>query len=106
MRFPITSIAKLLMQIAVLTPAVNDSIDKIRQLIDSVRKRGSGAQDQLDDLKRAMELQDTLNKEMNDQLKLINSVLENVQKSLKILGATTAGIGLIALVALIVAVVK
>lgn len=38
--------------------------------------------------------------------KLVSSVLENVQKSLKIWGVTTAGIGLLALIALIVAIVK
>jgi hypothetical protein len=50
MTFPITSIARLLMQLAILTPAVNDSIDKVRHLIDTIRKPGAGTQNQIDDL--------------------------------------------------------
>ena len=38
MTFPIASIAKFLMQLANLTPAVNDSIDRVRHLIDTIRK--------------------------------------------------------------------
>lgn len=106
MTFPITLIAKLLMQLAMLTPEVNESVDKIRRLIDTIRKPGAGTQSQLDDLKKAIELQAAVNKEMNDKLKLIETVLQTVQKSLKILAVTGAGVGLIALVALVVAVVK
>jgi predicted PurR-regulated permease PerM len=106
MTFPITSIAKLLMQLAIITPTVNNSIEKIRQLIDTIRKPGAGTLNQLEDLKKAIELQATVNKEMNDKLKLIETVLQTVQKSLKILAVTGAGVGLIALLALIVAVVK
>jgi predicted PurR-regulated permease PerM len=106
MTFPITSIAKLLMQLAIITPSVNNSIEKIRQLIDTIRKPGAGTLNQLEDLKKAIELQATVNKEMNDKLKLIETVLQTVQKSLKILAVTGVGVGLIALLALIVAVVK
>jgi predicted PurR-regulated permease PerM len=106
MMFPITAIAKLLIQLATITPAVNVSIEKIRQLIDTIRKPGAGTQNQLDDLKKAIELQAAVNKEMNDKLKLIETVLQTVQKSLKILAVTGVGVGLIALVALVVAVVK
>jgi hypothetical protein len=38
MTFPIASIAKFLMQLAILTPAVNDSIDRVRHLIETIRK--------------------------------------------------------------------
>ena len=106
MTFPITSIAKLLIQLATITPTVNESIDKTRKLIDTIRKPGAGTQNQLDDLKKAIELQATVNKEINDKLKLIETVLQTVQKSLKILAVTGAGVGLIALVALGVAVVN
>jgi len=106
MTFPITAIAKLLIQLATITPTVNSSIEQIRRLIDTIRKPGTGTQNQLDDLKKAIELQAAVNKEMNDKLKLIETVLQTVQKSLKILVVTGACVGLIALVALVVAVVK
>jgi len=106
MIFPITAIAKLLIQLATVTPAVNVSIEQIRQLVETIRKPGAGTQNQLDDLKKALELQAAVNQEMNDKLKLIETVLQTVQKSLKILAVVAAGVGLIALVALVVAVVK
>ena len=51
-------------------------------------------------------LQFTINKEINDKLRLIETVLQTIQKSLKILAVTGAGVGLIALLALVVSVVK
>ena len=106
MTFPITSIAKLLMQLAILTPAVNDSIDKVRHLIDTIRKPGAGTQNQIDDQKKAIELQSLVNKEINDKLRLIETVLQTIQKSLKILAVTGPGVGLIALLAMVVSVIK
>lgn len=104
--FPITAIAKLLIQLASVTPAVNVSIEQIRHLVETIRKPGAGTQNQLDDLKKALELQAAVNKEINDKLKLIETVLHTVQKSLKVLAVVAAGVGLIALLALVVAVVK
>ena len=104
--FPMTAIAKLLLQLATITPAVNVSIEQTQRLVDTIRKPGAGTQNQLDDLKKAIELQAAVNKELNDKLKLIETVLQTVQKSLKILAVTAVGVGLIALVALVVAVVK
>ena len=89
--FPITTIAKLLIQLATITPAVNVSIEQIRQLVETIRKPGAGTQNQLDDLKKALELQAAVNKEINDKLKLIETVLHTVQKSLKILAVIGSG---------------
>ena len=94
------------MQLAILTPAVNDPIDKVRHLIDTIRKPGAGTQNQIDDQKKAIELQSLVNKEINDKLRLIETVLQTIQKSLKILAVTGAGVGLIALLALVVSVIK
>lgn len=106
MMFPITAIAKLLLQLATITPAVNVSIEQTRRLVETIRKPGAGTQSQLDDLKKALELQAAVNKEINDKLKLIETVLLTVQKSLKILAAAAAGVGVIALVALVIALVQ
>ncbi len=106
MAFPITSIAKLLLQLATLTPAVNSSVEKIRELIETVRKPGAGTQNRLDDLHKAIELQAAVNKEMNDKLKLIETVLQTVQKSLKTMIVAGAIVGFIAVAALVVAIVK
>jgi hypothetical protein len=93
------------MQLAILTPAVNDSIDKVRHLIDTIKKPEAGTQNQIDDQK-AIELQSLVNKKINDKLRLIETVLQTIQKSLKILAVTGAGVGLIALLALVVSVIK
>jgi predicted PurR-regulated permease PerM len=106
MALPITSIAKLLLQLATLTPAVNSSVEKIRELIETVRKPGAGTQNRLDDLQKAIELQAAVNKEMNDKLKLIETVLQTVQKSLKTMVIAGAIVGFIAVAALVVAIVK
>ena len=103
---PIASIAKLLIRLATITPVANDSIDNIRKLIDTVRRPGAGTQNLLDDLKKAIELQLIVNREITNKLNLIGTVLQTVQKSLKVLAVTAAGIGLIAIVALVVALLK
>ena len=106
MMLPIAVIAKLLIQLATITPVANDSIDRIRKLIDTVRKPGAGTQSQLDDLNKAIELQLIVNREIADKLNLIGTVLQTMQKSLKILTVTVAGVGLIAVSALLVALLK
>ena len=103
---PIASIAKLLIRLATLTPVANDSIDNLRKLIDTVRKPGAGAQNQLDELKKAIELQLIVNREITNKLTLIGTVLQTLQKSLKILAVTIAGVGLIAVAALVLALLK
>src|SRR5690242_11475964 len=105
MAYSISSITKLLMQIALITPEINNSFDKIGQLITTIRKPGE-TQKQLDDLKNAIELQAIVNNEINDKLKLIETVLQSVQKSLKSLAVTGAAVGLIAVLALLISVVK
>lgn len=102
MALPILQITKLLTQLTVLAPVATDGIDKIRKLVETIR-RGGGSTVKLDDLKQAIELQNSVNKEVDDQLRIIESVLENVQKSLKVLAFTTGVIGIVAVVALVVA---
>jgi predicted PurR-regulated permease PerM len=100
------AITKLLAQLALFAPAITQAVDKLRELIETLRKPGAGTQKQLDDLKQAIELQDTVNKKINDELRIIRSVLEHVQQSLKVLAYAALGIGLVALVALYFAVAK
>ena len=102
MALPILQITKLLTQLTVLAPVATDGIDKIRKLVETIR-RGGGSTVKLEDLKQAIELQNSVNKEVDDKLRIIESVIENVQKSLKVLAFTTAGIGIVAVVALVVA---
>ena len=106
MALPILQIAKLLGQLTTVWPVVTDGVDKIRKLVETVRNGDGNTTKQLDALRQAIELQSAVNRKVDDQLQIIESVLENVQKSLKVLAFTGAGIGLAAVAALLVAILK
>lgn len=106
MALPILTIARLLGQLTTIGPVVTDGVDKIRKLVETIRKGDGNTARQLEALKQAMELQSAVNKKVEDQLQIIESVLKNMQKSLKILAFTGAGIAIVAVAALLVAIVK
>lgn len=106
MALPILQIAKLLAELTVIAPVVSDGVDKIRKLVETVRKGDANTAKQIDALRQAIELQSAVNKKMDDQLRIIESVLEKVQKSLKILAFTGAAVGVLAITALVLAVLK
>jgi hypothetical protein len=106
MALPLLQIAKLLAQLATIGPVVNEGADRIRKLVETVRKGDGNTAKQLEALRQAVELQSAVNKKVDDQLQIIESVLMNVQKSLKILTFTSAIIGILAVAALATAVLK
>ena len=106
MALPLLQIAKLLGQLTVIGPVVTDGVDKIRKLVETVRNGEGNTTKQLDALRQAVELQSAMNKKVDDQLRIVESVLANVQKSLKILTFTSAGIGVVAVIALVLAILK
>jgi predicted PurR-regulated permease PerM len=106
MALPIVQIAKLLGQLTTVGPVVTDGVDKIRKLVETVRNGDGNTTKQLEALRQAIELQSAVNRKVDDQLQIIESVLENVQKSLKVLAFTSAGIGLMAVAAVAVAILK
>lgn len=106
MALPILQIAKLLAELTVIAPVVSDGVDKIRKLVETVRKGDANTAKQIDALRQAIELQSAVNKKMDDQLRIIESVLDKVQKSLKILAFTGAVVGVLAITALVLAVLK
>ena len=106
MALPIVQIAKLLGQLTVIGPVVTEGVDKIRKLVETIRKTDGNIGKELETLKQAVELQSGVNKKVEDQLQIIESVLKNVQKSLKVLAFVSVGMGVVALGALAVAVLK
>lgn len=106
MALPLLQIAKLLAQLATIGPVVNEGADRIRKLVETVRKGDGNTAKQLEALRQAVELQSAVNKKVDDQLQIIESVLTNVQKSLKILTFTSVIIGILAIAALATAVLK
>jgi hypothetical protein len=106
MPFPVSQIAKLLGQLAMLATGATDGVDKINRLIEAIRRANGGAAKQLDDLKQAVILQSAVNDKMENQLRIIESVLDRVQKSLKLLAFVIAAIGVLAAIALFLALRK
>jgi hypothetical protein len=89
MALPLLQIARLLAQLTTVGPVVTEGADKIRRLVDSLRRGDGDGPKHLEALRQAVELQSTVNKKLEDQLQIIESVLANVQKSLKILTITS-----------------
>lgn len=106
MALPILQIAKLLGQLTMIGPVVTEGVDKMRKLVESIRKGDGNTTKELEALKQAIELQSAFNKRVDDQLRLIESVLNNVQKSLKILAFSSAVICVVAVTALVLAMMK
>jgi hypothetical protein len=106
MALPILQIAKLLAQLTVIAPVVGDGVDKIRKLVETARQTDSNAAKELEALKRAIELQSTVNRKIDEQLRIIESVLQRIQKSLKILAVTSAILAVLAMTALLAAVLR
>ena len=106
MALPILQIARLLAELTVIAPVMSDGVDKIRKLVETVRRGDSSTGKQLEALEQAIELQSAVNKKMDERLRLIESVLGKIQKSLKVLALTSAGIGIVALTALAIAILK
>lgn len=106
MALPLLQIARLLAQLTTIGPVVTEGADKIRKLVDTLRRGDADTAKNLEALRQAVELQSAVNKKVEDQLQIVESVLANVQKSLKILAITSAGAALLAIAALATAILK
>ena len=100
MALPVLVIAKLINQLGFLLPPTVELVKKIGGLIQG-RGGNTSVNSRLDDLQKAIELQNSLNGQLSSQLQIVQSVLKNVQKSLKILSAAVILIGFISIVAIL-----
>jgi len=106
MALPILQIARLLGQLTSIGPVVTDGVDKIRKLVEIIRKSDGNNREQVEALKQAIELQSAVNRKVEDQLQIVESVLKNVQRSLKIIALSSTAIGIVAVAALVAAILK
>lgn len=106
MALPLLQIARLLAQLTTVGPVVTEGADKIRRLMESLRRSDGDNAKQWEALKQAAELQSAVNKKVDDQLQIIESLLANVQKSLKILMLTSVTAIILALAALFTAMAR
>ena len=95
MPLPLMKIGPLIQQLIKLIKAAEPIIGYITTKI----KDGSN-------LKEAVELQAGALKSLEEQLKVVQSVLTNIQKSLQIWALATTGLGIVSVLALIVAMAK
>ena len=72
MALPILQIAKLLAELTVIAPVVSDGVDKIRKLVETVRKGDANTAKQIDALRQAIELQSSVNKKWMISCELLN----------------------------------
>lgn len=105
MALPLLQITRLLAQLTTVGPVVTEGADKIRRLVETLRRNNGDTVKQLEGLKQAAELQSAVNKKVDDQLQIIESLLAKVQQSLKILTLISVAAALLALAALIAAMV-
>ena len=103
MALPLLQIAKLLAQLTTVGPVVTEGADKVRRLVETLRRSDGDSVRQFEALRQTAELQSAVNKKVDDQLQIIESVLANVQKSLKILTVMSATAAVLAFAALAVA---
>jgi hypothetical protein len=100
MALPLLQIAKLLAQLTTVGPVVTEGADKVRKLVETLRRSDADTAKKLDALRQAVELQSAMNRKVEDQLQIIEAVLANMQKSLKILTFTSATAAILAIAAL------
>jgi hypothetical protein len=87
--------APLIGRLANLIGIAEPVIDKVIKVIGDRR-----------DLRQAVELQASALKTLDDEMKIVKAILENIQKSLKILAVAIAAVGFISVLAIAIALTK
>jgi predicted PurR-regulated permease PerM len=104
MAFNLPVIIKLVKQLGVLLIGSAPLIEGIKGFIPKDDKRKDS--ERLNDLEEAMSMQSNLNEQYENQMKVVQSTLEKVEKSLKILVYVSTGAAVLAFVAIIIAILK
>jgi hypothetical protein len=87
--------APLIGRLANLIGIAEPVIDKVIKVIGDRR-----------DLRQAVELQASALKTLDDEMKIVKAILENIQKSLRILTVAIAAVGVISALAIAIALTK
>jgi hypothetical protein len=87
--------APLIGRLANLIGIAEPVIDKVIKVIGDRR-----------DLRQAVELQASALKTLDDEMKIVKAILENIQKSLRILAVAIAAVGVISVLAIAIALAK
>lgn len=101
MAFNLPVIIKLVKELGVLFGVSTPLIEGIKGIIKNDKRKDS---ERLNDLERVMSMQATLNEQYENQMKIVQSTLEKVEKSLKVLTYISMGAVVLAFTAIIVAI--
>jgi hypothetical protein len=102
MALNLLGIVKLVKELGVLFGASAPLIEGIKRNIARNDKRKDS--ERLDDLEEAMSMQSTLNEQYENQMKVVQSTLEKVEKSLKVFTYISLGTIVLAFAAIIIAI--
>jgi predicted PurR-regulated permease PerM len=103
--FGLLGIIKLVNDLGVLSTVSSPLIDGIKDLY-AKKNYNRKESERLNDLEKAMSMQATLNEQYENQMKVVQSTLERIEKSLKVLTYISVGAIVLALAAIIIAVLK
>ena len=105
MALPLVAIARILGQLTVLVPAANTLVKSLRGAVAKIPENPSAAE-HLDDMERALKLQVEVTENLAHQLQMVQSALDRIQKSLKLLTYTVISVALVAILAILIALFK
>jgi len=103
--FGLLGTIKLVKDLGVLFNVSSPLIDEIKELY-AKKNYNRKESERLNDLEKAMSMQATLNEQYENQMKVVQSTLEKIEKSLKILTYISVGAIILSIAAFIVAVLK
>jgi hypothetical protein len=98
MALPIIAIAKVLGQLTVLIPAAETLVRALRGTVSQIPENPSAAE-HLDDIERALKLQVEVTENLASQLRMVQSALAGIQRSLKLLTYAAVAVGILAILA-------
>jgi hypothetical protein len=104
MAFNLPVIIKLVKHLSVLFGVSSPLIEEIKKIIVTNDKRKDN--ERLDGLEKAMSMQATLNEQYEDQMKVVLSTLERVEKSFKVFAYVSIGVTVLAFAAIMIAILK
>jgi hypothetical protein len=105
MALPLAAIARLIGELTVLVPAASRLVRSLRGTVAQIPDNPSAAE-HLDDIERALKLQVEVTENLTSQLHMIQAVLAGMQKSLKLLIYAIISVGVLAILAIAIALSK
>jgi predicted PurR-regulated permease PerM len=105
MGFGLLGTIKLIKDLGVLFEVSRPMVDGIQQLLTK-KKRGLKETERVDDLEKAMSLQARLNEQYENQIKVVQSTLGNIERSLKVLAYALVGVVVLSAAAIVIAVLR